>query len=588
MVWNTTPWQAYQERWNLVPAVDDVLVLWRQDSGRRQFALILLVTAISVMPMVLLGYHWGHDLGFHVESWMDASAQFHQGILYPRWASEANYGFGEPRFIFYPPGSWALGGILGLLLPWTLVPAIFVWLSMILAAVGMRKLAADWLPPGGALIAALLYALNPYLLVTAYTRCAYAELLASAVFPFLLWGAFRIQRDPANGFAIVAISLPSIWLANLPGGVIATYALALVLLIVSVSLRSIQPLLYGSAATLTGFGLAAFALFPAAWEQKWVYIDAVIRPNQLPLANFLFSRSGVANMYIFNHRLSPLAVLLILGAVASAIAARRMRYGTPAVWWSLTVLCILCGFLMFPASVAIWRTLPELRFVQFPWRWLFPMCAAAALLLSFALIQSKRKRILLPLLGFGLIAVDATIAHTKQVYTHFVTEIADKFRSGRGYDGLLEYLPLAGKGRYLPADAPLIALVEPVSQQSVGTPPGVYVERWSPERKVIRAELLHPMTINLRLLAYPAWQATVNGKPAGLEDNPQTGQIMMVLPAGASRTEIKFARTWDRAVGAEISVASGVVLIALWQLILVSRKRATELREVETVPAKAA
>jgi hypothetical protein len=81
---------------------------------------------------------------------------------------------------------------------------------MIMAAVGMRKLAADWLPPGAALIAPLLYALNPYLLVTAYTRCDYAELLASAVFPFLLWGAFRIQSDPGKDFAIVAISLAAI------------------------------------------------------------------------------------------------------------------------------------------------------------------------------------------------------------------------------------------------------------------------------------------------------------------------------------------------------------------------------------------
>ncbi len=96
------------------------------------------------------------------------------------------------------------------------------------------------------------------------------------------------------------------------------------------------------------------------------------------------------------------------------------------------------------------------------------------------------------------------------------------------------------------------------------------------------------MTVNLKLLAYPAWQASVNGKPAALQDNPQTGQIMMVLPAGASRTEIKFAQTWDRAVGAEISIGSGVVLIAFWQLIVVSRKRATEPREVEVVSAKAA
>jgi hypothetical protein len=280
-------------------------------------------------------------------------------------------------------------------------------------------------------------------------------------------------------------------------------------------------------------------------------------------------------------------VLLILGGAASAIGARRMRYSTPAVWWSLTVLCILSGFLMFPVSAAIWRALPELRFVQFPWRWLFPMCAAAALLLSFALVESKRGRILLPLLGFVLVAFDATIVYAKQASPYIVAEVADKFHSGRGYAGLLEYTPLAAKGRDLPADAPLIAPVEPFSQQPAASQ-GIYVELWSPERKVIRADLPHPMTANLKLLAYPAWQASVNGNPAAIQCNPQTGQLMMVFPTGASRMEIRFAQTWDRAVGKEISIGSGVVLAALWRLIVASRKRATEPHEAEVVPAKAA
>jgi hypothetical protein len=106
---------------------------------------------------------------------------------------------------------------------------------------------------------------------------------------------------------------------------------------------------------------------------------------------------------------------------------------------------------------------------------------------------------------------------------------------------------------------------------------------------VIRADLPHATTVNLKLLAYPAWQASINGKPVGLRENPETGQITLVLPAGASRTEVKFAQTWDRGVGTEISIGSGVVLIALWQLmVVVSRKRATEPREVVAVPAKAA
>jgi hypothetical protein len=518
---------------------------------------------------------------------MDATVQFQQGILYPRWASEANYGFGEPRFIFYPPASWALGGILGLFLPWSIVPAIFVWLSMILAALAMRMLARDWLPPRAALIASVLYALNPYLLVCAYTRCAYAELLASAVFPLLLCGAFRVARDPRKAFVIIAISFAAIWLANLPAGVIATYSLGCVLVILSVSLRSLRPLLYGSAAAITGLGLAAFSLFPAAWEQKWVHIGAVVRPNQVPTSNFLFSPYGVTNMYMFNHQLSPLAVSLIVASITSVIAARRMRYGAPGVWRSLTVLCCLSGFLMFPVSSPIWRALPELRFVQFPWRWLFPLCTAAAVLLAFVIFQAKRKRALVLVLALLLTVVDAAIVYARHLYPHFVSEIAEQVHSGRGYAGLLEYTPLASKGRSLPRGAPLISLVDPQPREAGITTPAAYVEVWSAERKVIRADLPRPMAVNLKLLAYPAWQANVNSRPAALQQNPQTGQLMVTLPAGPSRTEIQFVQTWDQATGIGISAGSTAVLIAFWELLAVSRKRATESSEIEAAPARA-
>lgn len=526
------------------------------------FSLILITAAVGMIPMVLFGYHSGHDLSIHLSSWIEAEQQFRHGNWFPRWAAGANYGFGEPRFIFYPPISWMIGGMLGLILPWKLVPGTYVFLVLVLAGTTMWKLAIDWLTPADALLASVIYAVNPYAMTTAYTRYAFGELLAGALFPLLVWAALRLARERARAVVPLAFVFAAIWLANLPAGVIATYAFCCLLLISCRVNRSLRLLWYGAAAIVAGFGVSAFALFPAAYERKWVNISAVVSPMYLPWNNFLFTRKNIPLMLGFNRKLSFLAVGLIAATLVAAFLAKALRRNSPEIWWPLAILGVVAASLMFPFSQLLWQRLPELRFVQFPWRWLFPLCMASALLIASAISGFDRKRIWSLAVILILIATDGIIGHTSEPDSHTVRDTVVSTRSGAGYRGLLEYAPIGAEVDRLPTEAPLIALVnppgrndDPALQRAI-----IDVGLWAPDRRVILSNLPEPFSIDLKLLAYPSWRVKINGVAADPEVNKETGQIRLHLPAGASRCEVVFAYTWDRIAGIAISFISVIGL----------------------------
>ena len=200
----------------------------RPNSWRGALLFVTLAATAVISPMFFLGQASGHDIQFHLASWMDVAGQWREGILYPRWAEWANWGFGEPRFIFYPPASWMAGAALGSLLPWTLVPGTYVWLTLIGAGMAMWKLAHEWLPSFQSIAAALFFTINPYNLIIVYYRSDYAELLAIALLPLLILYGIRVSREGSRYIPTFALVLGATWLSNAPAAVIATYSLTLI------------------------------------------------------------------------------------------------------------------------------------------------------------------------------------------------------------------------------------------------------------------------------------------------------------------------------------------------------------------------
>lgn len=518
---------------------------------------------LVITPFVKWGSPSGHDFEFHMYSWMEVLGQWKHSIVYPRWAALAYWGYGEGRFLFYPPASWTLGAALGAALPWKLVPGAYCWVVLTLAGAAMYRLAREWLSAPDALFAAVFYALNPYHLLIVYWRSAYAELLAAALLPLLLLCVLRMTKPGFRPVLWLGLTLAAAWLTNAPAAVMIHYSLAGLAAVLAVLERSWRPLLRTALAIALSAGLASFYLIPAVYEARWVNIGEVLSPGVRPQDNFLFTTIADADHNRFNLLVSTVA-LAEIGVLALTILGSRgwwtKRIGAASdqrPWTLLSVWGAGSAVLMFSVSNLLWQHLPKFRFVQLPFRWLLCMNAALAILLTLA----TRRWTWRWLASAGLLAAVIVAGYRFQPpwweTASDIREMSDAFADGTGYEGSDEYVPAGADSYELNKSLPLVS-------DDTGAPVPSQMLAWQPMEKHFRVHAAAPQNLTLRLFNYPAWDVVVNGKPAKSRTTDVTGLLVVPIDAGNNDVQVHFSRTLDRVIGNFVTLISLALLVAAW------------------------
>ncbi len=519
------------------------------------------LTSLAILiPFFCLGTASGHDIQFHIQSWIDAAGQWKEGIIYPRWTEWANYGFGEPRFIFYPPLSWMLGAALGSVFPWTWIPGLFVLVVQTIAGISAFALLRRLLGAlRVALFGAALFAANPYALIVAYMRSDFAELLASAFLPLLLLAALRLCGYLEQGQSVrkslvqFAVLFAAVWLSNAPAGVLASYGFALLFVWAALTQRTLRPALWGGAGTALGFGLASFYLIPAAYEQRWVNIAGALARGLSPSENFLFAHTKDVEHDAFNHIASYVAVALITATITAAALHRRQSARQEHLtaesepWSAVFVLGAAASVMMLPLTNVFWMLLPKLRFVQFPWRWMGLLAVVFVIFLSASLMR----RMFVPAcLVTGLLLTLTASYFVKHTWwdTEDVNSVKESVDTRAGFEGTDEYDPLGDDHTDIPQNQPEAKLISP-GESDAASKHGLRVICWTAEDRVITARVSQPSVVRLRLLHHPAWQVTLDGKPVKTSRTISYDAILVPVPAGESRIEAHFVRTADRTIG---------------------------------------
>jgi uncharacterized membrane protein len=555
----------------------------------------LLISLAIVSPFFWLGNATGHDFQYHAASWLDAAGQWKEGIVYPRWTEWADYGFGEPRFIFYPPFSWMLGASLGSIMPWNHVPIVFILLVQTFAGLSAFALARRLLPKRAALFCVACYAANPYALLIIYMRSDFAELLANAFFPLLFLLALQIGElleSPATpqrsrtpwAIASFAAVFAAVWLSNAPAGVIASYSSFAVFGFAALTRKSWQPLMRGMVGLALGFGLAGFYILPAAYEQRWVNIAQALSPGLLPSENFLYTIINDPEHTLFNWLASTIAILLM---ILTGLAALKVHEGEQdrgnrgaldnRVWLALLLLAGLATVLMLRFTSPLWAVLPKLRFVQFPWRWMSLLAVVFAVFLGSAMGR-KRRGWIWAVVTFALIGgTGALLVQHGWWDTQDIPALRAAIANGEGFDGTDEYDPAGDDHTNLPTKSAEAMVMDTDSIPGPNSRPTIRADRWSPEDKEVSVNSREPFFLGLRLLNYPAWRVEVNGAAVTPRGGDDYNQMIVPVPAGESHVRVRFARTWDRTVGDSISLATAFFL--LW---LATRRKLTDGRQLGT------
>lgn len=473
------------------------------------FIVALLPGFIAALPLFGHRFIPTHDGEYHIIRFWQFFRMLSEGIVFPRWAPDLNNGFGIPLFTFQYPFPNYIGSLFHITglsfvdsFKWTLAAGYltalvfcFLWLKRMFGKVP-------------AAVGTIACAFVPYWFLDIYIRGSVGEVWAIAwVFAALyaISSGRRLIITIAVGLLIISHNITAL-----------IFVPILIVYSRSAYIRDV----------LLGIGLSAYFWIPAIFELQFIKgLSPVTIFDHFPELHQLIIPSwgsgfrgsiGSGNEMSYQIGIAPLIIFLVS-------PKRQFKF--------FYVLFVSAIFLITPWSEALWRFIPFVHFVQYPWRLLSLVVLCVPV---FAAVSAKSYRY-----GWILAAVS--------IITSF------------GYSRPVTYEPRADI-RYL-ANSEFTS-----GTSSLGN---AFQTTWFSEKKesytqfnkishtlfVAHIEASQSATLIAPITYYPGWLAKNGNQQIDLFPS-SGGRISLLVPKGKHNIRIWLAPTpWQRIAGS-ISVVS--------------------------------
>ena len=581
-----------------------------RDSWPQLAAILIVVVTLSAAIVT-----WGFCLGepIHLVWGRYFAEQLWSGDLYPRWLMDMNSGLGSPTFYFYGPVAFYVSSLFHAFVPATDLgwPAIGLSACAALAVSGFA--AFIWLRDiagrNGALAGALTYMILPYHLeIDILDRFAFGECWGLAWLPLVLAGAHRCTLGDKRAVPLLAFAYALLVMSHLPSTLLFSGVPVLYAVFVAPKGQMKRGVMLVVSGMFAGGMLGAIYLLPAMTTQHYASVGAQVSGYFSYAQHFLFTNApfdlpGKTQAFIdyalafrsaVNRAARVTLGILLAGYLVTLLIVRAERSGKlrPATgprsvdplrfasFW--LAIAVAATFMMSPSSIAIWRALPMLQQVQFPWRInVVLVCAAAAVVASACALliehaaelrkndgQRPSAMVLVIALGVGVVALlgsqllsaARTLAELHAVGRNMPAQILVIDYEGNRPSTLRREFFTQEVMQHLGASLPRVSVA-----QGAGT---AEVVSWHPRKIVLDVDAQTDMQLVVKQLYYPGWTARSRTDGVVLPVAPADPIALVSLQVPPGKREIVVsldASTPERAGEAVSAVALAAIALVAWR-----------------------
>jgi len=328
-----------------------------------------------------------------------------EGIFPVRWVQDLGFNYGYPIFNFYGPFPYYTGGLFSLLgFDALMATKMMFGIAIIAAGMGMYFFIRSFLGELPAIAAGTIYLLFPYFAVNIFVRGAVGEFYAYSCLPYVFWGLFKIyyQTVKYKSFSVKWIIFSAAAIAVLTvSHNLSAYMLGLVLLffflfalIFGTQKKSL--FLSYSIVIFLAFLLSAFYIVPAFFEKSYTevasqtsggfqYFYHFVCPIQLWESPWGYGGSTQGCVDGLSFRLGKSDILFAAFGICFGIyfvVKKSIKEFSFLFFFSIFIL-FLSLFMSTNYSQFLWAYLPNISYLQFPWRFLNLSGLALAILTGF-------------------------------------------------------------------------------------------------------------------------------------------------------------------------------------------------------------